>query len=340
MKKLFYLSVFLIFLALSCTRTVYVPVQRPADVYVGSHIKNLAIVNRSIPEDSKLRDATDVLTGSLPGMNQEAAKRAIEGLYRNLQDSYRYDNVVRVTDEYKTPVLWGNWPPVLSWTEIEKISEKYNVDAVIVLESFDSNFIITDGSRNVSKKDSDGKARTVREFYAEGVATVKLGFRMYDPAMKEITDEYMYNHAKTWEASGNALQIVLGGLIDHRRAVVETGALSGSVYAGRISPQWFRVNREFYTKGRGNADFKIGVRRATVNDWEGAMEAWHKSVKSSKRKTAGRSAYNLALMYEIMGDLETAKQWAQKAYIDYGIKKGRNYTNILQRRIRNAELLP
>ncbi|MFW5793612.1 MAG: DUF6340 family protein [Bacteroidota bacterium] len=340
MKKLNLFLIIIILIAASCTRTVYVPVQKPAAVYVGSHIQNLAIVNRSTPEDSKLSNATDMLTGSLPGINKEAAHNAIEALYRNLQNSYRYENVVRVAEEYKTPVLWGNWPPVLSWDEIEKICKKHDVDAVIVLESFDSNFLITDGSRKVTKKDSEGKESALREFYAEGVATVKLGFRMYDPARKEITDEHMFQHVKKWESTGNALQIVLGGLIDNNKAVNETAIVSGSVYANRISPQWQRVNREFYTKGRGNADFKIGVRRATVNDWEGAMEAWHKSVNSSKRKTAGRSAYNLALMYEIMGDLETAKEWAQTAYIDYGIKKGRKYSNILQRRIREAELLP
>ncbi len=330
MKRIIPILIVLTVFTLSCTRTVYVPIERQAQVYTGPHIERVAIVNRSTPEESMLSDVTDVLTGNVFGINEEAAKKAIDVLYQNLNNNYRFEPI-RVTDEYKTPELWGNWPPVMEWDKIEKICNKYDADAVIVLESFDSNFIVTDGTRNVRKNDESG--RRLREFYVRGVATVKLGFRLYDPYRKDIADEYMFNHVKSWEKSGNAFQIVLGGLIDHRMAVVETGAASGSIYAERIIPHWIRANRQFFTKGRFNNDFKIGVRRATVNDWEGAMKAWHKSVKSPRRKTAGRSAYNLALMYEIKGDFQTARKWATKAYVDYGINKGRGYARTLQRRM-------
>ncbi|MBS4014650.1 MAG: tetratricopeptide repeat protein [Bacteroidetes bacterium] len=338
MKRLLFLFVIAGLVSASCTRNVYVPVQKPAAVYVGQHINKVAIVNRSIPESKDAAMVTGVLTGSLPALNKEASQRAIEGLYRSLQDNYRYE-VVRTSEEYTTPSLWGDWPSHMQWAEVERLCKKYNVDALILLEAFDSNFLVTNGARDVKKKDSSGKEFLAKEFYVEGVATVKLGFRMYDPVKKEITDEYMFNHVNRWERTGTALQLIIGSIIENRQAVNETAYASGSVYATRISPVWIRVTREFYTKGRGNSDFKIGVRRATVNDWKGAMEAWHKSVNSHKRKTAGRSAFNLALMYEIMGDLETARKWAQKAYVDYGIKKGRDYSNILQRRIRDAQLL-
>jgi hypothetical protein len=338
MKNFTYLIFVSVLFAASCTRTVYVPVQKPSAVYVGNHIQKVAIINRSIPANKDAAMATGVLTGSLPALNKEASQNAIEGLFRSLQNSNRYE-VVRTSEELTTTSLWGNWAPHLSWVEIESLCKKYSVDAVILLEAFDSNFLVTNGTRSVKKKDSAGKEILTTEVYVEGVATVKLGFRMYDPQRKEITDEYMFNHVKRWEKTGNVIQLIIGSLIENHQAVNETAYNSGSVYATRISPTWLRVNREFYTKGRGNSDFKMGVRRATVNNWSGAMEAWHKSVNSSKRKTAGRSAYNLALMYEIQGDLVTAREWAQKAYVDYGIKKGRNYSNVLQRRIRDAELL-
>jgi len=135
------------------------------------------------------------------------------------------------------------------------------------------------------------------------------------------------------------LQLALANLIDHREAVMQVSEQSGSLYATRISPNWYRANRSFFTKGRRDANFDVGVRRATVNDWTGAMEAWKRSANSSRRKTAGRSLYNLALMYEIQGDLETALKYAQRAFTDYRIKQGRAYSNILRRRIQDAALL-
>ncbi len=320
----------------ACSRTVYVPVLKPAPVDVGSHIQSIAVVDRATPEKPEEAVVGNILTGSMPGLNREAAQRAIDGLVRNLDNSSRYV-VIRTAERLTTPAPRGNWPPPLSWSEIESLAATYNTDAILVLESFDSDFIVTEGSSAVTPR-SEGGPVLRRKFYAEGVAGIKLGFRLYDLQQKAISDEYMFNHNARWQAEGNALQMVVGGLIDHRQAVNEASLQSGIIYADRISPKWIRLNRDFFTKGRGNRDFKIGVRRATVNNWEGAREAWHESVNSRRRKTAGRSAYNLALMYEIAGELDIAREWAQHSYTDYGIRKARSYVSKLERRIREERI--
>ncbi len=325
-------------LSMACTRTVYVPVLRPARVHVNQQIQSVALVNRAESQQRNVSIIESVITGELPGLDKEGAQMAMDGLARNLQDNHRF-HVVRASEELKSPVLPGQWPKILEWSQVEHLCEKYNTDALLVLESFDSNFIVTNGSRVVKKKDKDGKEVSTNQFYAEGVASVTLGFRFYDPVSKSIIDEHMYGHSRKWETTGNILQLALGGLIDHRKAVKEVSLQSGRMYANRISPNWYRASRSFFTKGKRDAQFKIGVRRATVNDWDGAMQAWQRSANSSKRKTAGRSYYNLALMYEIQGELETALSYAQRAYTDYRIKQGRSYANVLRRRIRDASLL-
>lgn len=325
------LLLFIIFLSGACTRTVYVPVLQPAPVDVGSHIQNLAVVDRTTPENGEERTVESVITGSNPNLNREAAQRSIEGLVRALEGSSRY-GVVRTSERLATPASRGNWPPPLAWEEIESFTEKYNADAVLVLESFKSEFILTDGGTSAP---APGNGEILgRKFRAGGVAGIKLGFRLYDPQFRSISDEYMFDHRSRVQAEGNAIQMVVGGVLDHRQAVNEASFQTGRIYADRITPQWLRLNREFFTKGRGNQDFRIGVRRATVNDWDGAREAWHESVNSRRRKVAGRSAYNLALMYEIAGDLELAREWAQYSYTDYRIRKARSYVSNLDRRIR------
>jgi hypothetical protein len=320
----------------ACSRTVYVPVLKPAPVDVGSHIHAIAVVDRATPEKPEEAVVGNVLTGSMPGLNREAAQRAIDGLVRTLDSSPRY-GVIRTAERLTTPAPRGNWPPPLNWSEVESLAARYNTDAILVLESFDSDFIVTEGTSAVTPK-SEGGPVFRRKFYAEGVAGIKLGFRLYDLQYKAISDEYMFNHNARWQAEGNALQMVVGGLIDHRQAVNEASFQSGIVYADRISPKWIRLNRDFFTKGRGNRDFRVGVRRATVNNWEGAREAWHESVNSRRRKTAGRSAYNLALMYEIAGELDIAREWAQHSYTDYGIRKARSYVSKLERRKREQRI--
>jgi hypothetical protein len=330
------LLIMILILSGACTRTVYVPMLKPAAVDVGPHIRTIAIVDRSTPENPAVRVAENILTGTMPGLNREAAQRSIEGLVRTLEDSPRY-NVIRTAERLTSPALPGNWPPPLSWGEVGSLAAEYNSDAILVLESFDSDFIVTNGSRTV-KRTVEGKEVDRREYYAEGIAGIKLGFRLYDLRLRAISDEYMFNHNGRWEVTGNALQMIVGGLIDHRQAVNDASFQSGIIYADRISPQWLRLNRDFFTKGRGNTAFKIGVRRATVNDWAGARESWQESVRARRKKTAGRSAYNLALMYEIEGDLLKAREWAQRSYTDYGIKKARQYVSALERRIRQERV--
>ncbi len=319
----------------SCTRTVYVPVLQSAPVNIGSHIQVIAVVDRTTPEKPDEQNIGSVLTGSRPELNREAAQRAIDGLVRSLESSNRYD-VIRTAERLTTPASRGNWPSPLSWEEVEAIALKYNSDAVLVLESFSSEFIPTDGA---TSGPASGRGEILgRRFFVGGVAGVKLGFRIYDPQYMAISDEFMFDHKSRWEAEGNAIQMVVGGMIDYRQAVNEAGLQSGIIYAERISPRWLRLNREFFTKGRWNRDFKVGVRRATVNDWEGAREAWHESANSRRRKVAGRSAYNLALMYEILGELDVAREWAQYSYTDYGIRKARSYVRKLENRIRQQRI--
>jgi hypothetical protein len=321
----------------SCMQGVYVPVLTPAPVHLGSHIQKIAIIDRATPENDTLT-VLKVLTGSNPNVNREASQKAVDGLVRSMSNTSRY-SVVRTAERLTTPSSRGNWPPPLSWSEVESLAARYESDAILVLESFNSEFIITDGATKLPPKTEGGAGEILRRrFYVEGVAGVKLGFRIYDLQRKSIADEYMFNHSGRVEVEGNALQIAVGGLIDHRHLVNDVSFQSGRIYADRITPAWIRLNREFYKKGKGNYDFSIGVRRARVHDWEGAREAWHESVKARKRKTAGRSAYNLALMYEIAGDLELAREWAQYSYTDYGTKKAREYVILIERRMRNQKI--
>jgi hypothetical protein len=321
----------------SCMQGVTVPVLRPAPVHLGSHIQKIAVIDRATPENDSLK-VMDVLTGTIPNLNREASQSAVEGLVRTLERSPRY-SVNRTAERLTTPASRGNWPPPLSWNDAGIMAAKYDCDAILVLECFDSDFIITNGATMLPPKSEGGGGEILRRrFMVEGVAGIKIGFRIYDIQNQSIADEYMFNHNARVEVEGNALQMVAGGLIDHRQTVNDASFHSGRIYAERISPNWIRVNREFYKKGKGNHEFKIGVRRASVHDWEGARESWHKSVNARKRKTAGRSAYNLALMYEIAGDLELAREWAQYSYTDYGTKKAREYVLKLERRIRDQRI--
>lgn len=333
---------------------MYVPVLMPAPIDIGTHINKIAVVDRTTPGDGADSKPGEGQSSRQSGLQREASQKAVEGLVRTLEASPKYTNVTRSAERLTTPVSKGQWPPPLSWAEVERLAARYDSDAVLVLEAFDTDFMITDGgimsastgnqrSPDGGDEVSRGSDRAGRDFprsrvRAGGTAGIKLGFRVYDPHLRAISDEFMFNHHARWEAEGNPLQLVVGGIIDHRMAVIDASYESGAIYGERISPLWITIERDFFTKGGRNADFNTGVRRATVNDWQAAKQAWHISVDARKRKTAGRSAYNLALMYEIEGDLDLALEWARYSYSEYRIKRARDYARKLEVRIRERQI--
>lgn len=98
-----------------------------------------------------------------------------------------------------------------------------------------------------------------------------------------------------------------------------------------------RVSRDYYVKGTPN--FEIGKRRAQAGKWDSAAELWLLETKNTNPKIAGRACYNMAIINEINGNLDTAIEWASKSYTDYGDKLGLRYVNMLKNRVKKQKLL-
>src|SRR5204862_6584624 len=114
----------------------------------------------------------------------------------------------------------------------------------------------------------------VPEYYAEGVANIKIGIRLYDPKPKSIVDQQMFTKAKRWEAVGSSVLDAIGKLIQKTEATTQVSNQAGSDYAYKIAPMPIRLARQFYSKGKKSAFVASGARRAEVNDWQGAITMW------------------------------------------------------------------
>ena len=66
---------------------------------------------------------------------------------------------------------------------------------------------------------------------------------------------------------------------------------------------------------------------------------WEKETASSSSKIAGRACYNMAIINEINGDLNSALKWAQKSYEDYNNKLAIRYVRILENRLYKNDIL-
>ena len=80
--------------------------------------------------------------------------------------------------------------------------------------------------------------------------------------------------------------------------------------------------------GEGIGQDKLGTQYAL----ERALENGHKKVR-------GKAAHNLAVIYEINGDLDKAKEYASLAWGKYKEKESRDYGYDLTRSMQNEAIL-
>ena len=285
----------------------------PALRDVPDHIKVAAMIDRTLVEDDASNVIEGLITGELIGEDKLATQILMDGVHAMLENAATV-SIIRTREVYKGGSSFSAaFPEPLSWEEIEALCQKYEADAIVAIEKFDSDFIIVPGVRQV--------------------ATVKAGIRMYDPVSKSIVDQYQYSHQESFGSGELSIEAALNGLISKNAAIKEASYEAGIEYGRRLSPSWYRVSREYYRKSKGDDVFAEGARMMEVNDWFAAKEALFQSVESGHRKTKGRAAHNLAVVCEIEGNLEEAKTWAQEAWGKYKNKDSRDYLYDLNRRI-------
>jgi len=286
----------------------------PALIDVPDHIKVAAMIDRTLEEDETSNVIESVLTGEMFGEDKLATQILMDGVHAMLKNAATI-SLKRTTEVYPGgSSISAAFPDPMSWAEIDTLCEKYQVDAIVAIEKFDSDFIIVPGVNQT--------------------ATVKAGIRMYDPASKSIVDQYQYSHQESWGSGQLTLETAINGLISKTAAIKEASYEAGIEYGRRLSPTWYRISREYYRKSKGDDVFAEGARMMEVNDWDAAKEALFQAVENGHRKTKGKAAHNMAVIFEIEGNLEDAKGWAQEAWGKYKNKDSRDYLYDLNIRIK------
>jgi hypothetical protein len=325
----------------ACSRnTVSLNAMRPAEITFPSYVKTIVIVDRTEFDKKGVNVLESILTGELPGEDKAAVQEAMNSFQVTLMNSPRF-KVKKASEILKGNSLTSAFPEAIAWSKIEALCSLYGAEAVVAFEMFDSDFVPTGGKRLVKKKvkDANGveKEIEVEEFYAQGVANVNMGIRMYDPKARTIVDQQRFTQTRTWQAVGNSVQDALLHLIAKTEATRILACSAGDAYAYKIAPMPIRITRNFYAKSRKSEELAEGGRMANVNDWLGAIDTWESGLPVASRKDAGKLCYDIAVAYEVIGDLQSAKKWAQRGYTEFRHKDSRTYARTLDYRIAEEE---
>ena len=335
--KTYYLALvaLCILIVSACKSHVNLTVSEPAAVYLEKNYETAGVINRSFASGgSKVLETLDNALTLEGNLDYEGSQAATKGIFDELTVNPQFKRVVLLDSMTVKNGGIDVFPAPLEWSEVERICEENQVQLLFVLEVYDTDTKIDYSTQTVQQRTPLGNVPLLQHT-AVMTCNIKTGWRIYDPANKWIRDQFWLRDRIQSRGSGINPVKAASTLMNRGQIVRQLSTQMGRFYAGRVVNQLFRVWRDYFNKGSRN--LTIAKRRAQVGDWEGAAELWKKDTESSKRKVAGRACFNMAVYSEIIGDLNGALAWAQKAYTDYNNNAAQDYANVLRRRVQRWE---
>jgi hypothetical protein len=188
--------------------------------------------------------------------------------------------------------------PPLNWDEVGRLTNYDSTAVLIVLEEVD--------------------AASIGDFQYEHRV-----WRIYDYTSRTILDEFdhKYEFQRVYRA-------------ERRTTYMYSQALT--IYANRIMPHWEEVIREYYHKG--NNRLKAAAVCLQTLNWEGASANWRSAAADSakNRMLSAKACYNMAVYYELTGNLDSAQVWIARA-VRWRVPLAEEYAAVI--RLRQAEVI-
>ena len=327
------------FFCYSCSSTnlMSLSVTEPAPVSLPPNIKAAAVLDRSrAADENRFIDAVHkTLSFETKNLQAEGARASVTGLTDELRKNTRFVSVKPLNLDIRSYGA-GVFPTSLPWDTVAKICRESGTDVLFSLELFDAASKL--GVSAVPPRVPNPAVAVAAVTQVMNVNTVvRTGWRIYDPATRNILDEYVLSRDLAFQSRGYDPMYTASALIGHKEEVKQASIYSGQTYALRIVPYSIRVSRYYFV--RGNDNFTIAMRMARTGNWDGAGKLWQQETNNPSSKIAGRACYNMAIICEINGDLDGAIQWAQKGYEAYGNRLSLSYVNVLRQRQSENELL-
>ena len=310
---------FLLLFTFSCvsTKSLLVEIPEPSKKELPATIQSLTIVTQTVDDNY-----TDLNADSLQKLfykkdfdldtvvyDRRVVDTTMRALGELLFESGRYDFVI---PENRFLNVNGNVSPAktLSWEQVNYLCDTYDTDAVLSLD-FMSTRVSTDFDRESFYNPYDNN------FYAGAKAEMKIYyeilFRVYEPEQKKIIVTEAMRDTLLWEDANTSVRELFGDFTSVKQALIETGISVALDFSDKIAVIWETQRRMYYHKG--NNTLEKANEYVNAGNWSEAIEVWKEVTENTGSKSLkSKALFNIAVGYEMLGDLNRAISWAVKSY--------------------------
>lgn len=321
----------------SSTRTVSIETYRPAEVTFPASVGTIVVVNNSAVQPAVSghlhKQFGTVRPDTVPA--DSAAWDACSALGVALHEPEYFNEVLLFHDTIRLDGMY-NRAAKLTPRQVEDICSISGADAVISLDC-----LWFDARRETANMPGG---------YVTGEINVKVEgtVRAYLPGRANPLATVYLNDSVYWGQEADNLLMLAMFLPTPEQALREAGKYVIAGAYKNFVPHWNGTNRWFYT-GSGSR-WKEATAFATREKWEEAAARWKRFFEQERTaERRAKAAMNLALYYELKGDLPEALAWGKKGLAHFneegaGKKKkdsalARLYVDTLMERIREEKKL-
>lgn len=263
--------------------------------------------------DKKVMDTTMIALGEL------------------LFESGRYDFVIP-ENRYIPRTESQTFSIEMSWDVVKEICELYNTDAVLSIDHMTTR-VITDLQRESFFNPYDNN------FYSGARAEMKVLydalFRVYDPQTERVLVREYISDTLIWEDSNSSVRGLFENFTPVKQALYEAGIALALDFSDKISVIWEMQRRNYFHKG--NSNFEKANQFVNSGNWSAAVDIWKEVAENTGSKSLkSKAEYNIAVGYEMTGDLNRAIKWAVQSYET--MYRTQTYDYLLKLRERKNEL--
>ncbi|MFV0591143.1 MAG: DUF6340 family protein [Draconibacterium sp.] len=317
-KFIWFLPLLILMLA-SCSSTRYITIEIPhkAKQDLPERIQSLLLINRTV-DDSY----SDLTADSLQNiffkknfdadtliLDLQAADTMLQALGKLLFESGRYDYVIpenRFVEHKKNTFLSETMPR----NEVKDFCQMFNTDAVLSVDMFQTR-VITNFDKDVYY--DPGNDAFMELAGAQMAIVYEALFRIYDPAEDQIVMREFLRDTLYWEDKAGSVRDLFNNFTTVKQGLTEAGIALALDFSGEISTVWDTERRPIFSD---KDDRMTQAEKLTDNnDWTAAMVLWEGITKDAKSKsTKSKAAFNLAVGYELQGNIDDAIKWGLESY--------------------------
>lgn len=258
----------------------------PADITYPDQVKNVAVVN-NMAEIPTPKD--DLLT---IGLLEGDGKVAAETLAEALADSRYFNQVIICDSALRTKDELPSDYSALTQAEVESLASSLGADMIFSVERV----LLQTNRREVFYPELP------MPFEAVELKTTPL-IKIYIPSRSKPMAVVSKTDSLYWDITPDLSdkRIVTDGTMDAITTLVPY-----------LIPHWGQVTRLYYTGG--SVEMRDAVICLRENDWKEARRLWQQLYDNRKKGSAKmKAAFNIALSFEMEGDIDQAIEWLGKA---------------------------